>query len=69
MRKILNLFDLIKTETDSQWASTQLHGVPGVPTYNGKPVVLAENVLDALRNYVNSLTLSFTFDHAVGFFE
>ena len=55
--------------TESNWTSSTLYGVPGNPTYDGKEVVNSELVLGALKDYINSLSLSFSFDHAIGFFK
>lgn len=55
-----------QTESSSTWTSTQLHGVPGVPTFEGRSVVSASSVYSALISFGNSLS-DFTFDHAIGF--
>jgi hypothetical protein len=66
---MLKYFHLPKTQSQSQWTNEQLYGVTGVASYNGRPVVLADRVLDAFRDYVNSLTLPFSFDNAIGFLK
>ena len=65
----LSAYLFLNNEPESSWTSSALHGVPGVPTYEGKEVVNAKLVLDSLKQYLESQTLSFSYDHAIGFFK
>ena len=65
----LSNYLFLNTEAESNWTSSSLHGVPGNPTYNGKEVVDSGLVLSALKDYLNSLTFAFSYDHAAGFFK
>ena len=57
----------LNTEAESSWTSSALHSVPGVQTYEGKEVVNAKLVLDSLKEYLESMTFPFSYDHAIRF--
>ncbi len=65
----LSNFLFLNTEAESVWSSPALYGIPGVPTYEGREVVNSKSVLDAFKDYISALTLSFNYDHAIGFFK
>lgn len=58
---------LFKTQRDSSWTDPSLVGY--TTKYNGREVLLTTATIDAFRNYMNSLSLPFTYDHAVGLFK
>lgn len=44
-------------------------GDPTVLTYGGRDVLVATSSLVGFKDYMNALTLNFTFDHAVALFK
>ena len=51
------------------WTNPSIVGEAANPTYNGRDVILMTYTLTAFKDYMNSLTLSFDFDHAIGLFK
>ena len=51
------------------WTNPSIVGEAANPTYNGRDVILMTPTLTAFKDYMNSLTLSFDFDHAIGLFK
>ena len=66
---LLQLF--LKDLTYCKWADPTIVGVPGVPIYNGRPVVLDDSSLSTLSGFINKMRpqLPFDFDHAIGFMK
>jgi hypothetical protein len=63
-------FKIIDNEKNNvNWTDPAVVGDVNNPTYNGKPVIVTRNALLAFTNYMNALTLPFTYDHAAGFFK
>lgn len=55
------------SQGESTWTNTAVNGISGVPTYEGRQVLSSSKTLYAFRDYMNSLSLSFSYDHAIGF--
>ena len=51
------------------WTNPSVVGEAANPTYNGREVILMTPTLTAFKDYMNSLTLSFDYDHAIGLFK
>jgi hypothetical protein len=68
----MNIFYLknnIKLKENVNWTNPSVVGEAANPTYNGREVILMTPTLTAFKDYMNSLTLSFDFDHAIGLFK
>ena len=51
------------------WTNPAVVGDSNYPTYNGRDVVVSTLTLTEFMNYMNSLSLPFTYDHAVGWLK
>ena len=56
----------LKEDVDCQWTNRSYVGLSHTTSYNGRQVILDENTLVAFRNYMQSLTLPFSYDVALG---
>jgi hypothetical protein len=55
--------------SSTPWTNTTLCGVSGISTYNGRYTLLADSSFASFSSYMNNLSLSFSYDHAVAVFE
>ncbi|CAF0917232.1 unnamed protein product [Brachionus calyciflorus] len=51
---------------DSDWSDPKKVGFKEIHTFKSKEVILADEALGALAQYLNKKNLNFTYDHAVG---
>ena len=56
----------LKEDIDCQWTNWTMVGLTSIFSYKGRQVILDENTLVAFRNYMQSLTLPFSYDVALG---
>ena len=58
-----------KNASSTPWTISSLVGVPGIPIYGGRETVLCNSSYQQFTNFMNNLSLPFTFDHAVAIME
>ncbi len=58
-----------KDPAEIQWLNITNVGYINRPTFQDKEVVDADLALVAFRNYMNSKTFTFEYDHAAAFFD
>ena len=59
----------LKEDVDCQWTNWTMVGLPTISSYRGRKVILDGNTLVAFRNYMQSKSFTFAYDHAVGLFK
>lgn len=52
--------------TTTCWSNPDDVGISTVPTFNGKAVVSSTKLLNSFTSYMNAISSTFKFDHAVG---
>ena len=64
--KLTNFLFLV-TKSDSNWTDIETNGVENFPKYKDREVVSVKSAYEAFVNYMESLSLPFEYDHAIGF--
>ncbi|RNA14579.1 flocculation FLO11-like, partial [Brachionus plicatilis] len=65
----LTNFLFLTTPADSFWSDPSLVGISSVSSYRGRQVVTTNRTLEAFKNFMNSLSIPFNYDHAIGLFN
>lgn len=64
-----NIYFIFQTEAESFWTDPSLVGISSVSSYRGRQVITTNRTLEAFKNFMNTLSVPFNYDHAIGLFK
>lgn len=66
---LLNFLIVIKDPSEASYVNPNLVGDPNYPTFEGQDVIVATPTIQAFKNYMESKTFPFQYDHAMALFK
>lgn len=59
----------LKDPSEAPWVDSSIVGDPNFPTYQGQEVIVATPTITTFRNYMESKSFPFEYDHAMALFK